>query len=413
MVKLLATCERPFVVSIEGEWGRGKSTLLGMVVDALRHPLESDDAPWEVVEYHPWRYNLIDFDDAWESMVEVITQGLGGPLESDGRLETVLRLVGESRAIRLAWRTGTLIASNLLPLAKAPLEAIGQMAEGVGKLLEKSERLGPRYLIFEDVRRTLEEISRDRRVLLVIDDVDRCEPQVVAHVLRCLPTLFAPRGGPKFAILIAMDRKAATVALERSLGWEPAYSQGFLDKIIQVHVTLPVLQIGDGDRKLAEQRLREALTQGGNRRSRSEIRGEMTAKFTFPEDRLATIARFMHHNPRELERFCLLFDLKWDSRFEPNREAVAAKVGASKAAFAFQEWLDKFRDRLIWEAIVELRWPLYDAKPGDLAANKRAIENAIQGKPALAPGLPCDKYLEDADFLEIHRIYFETAWPNA
>lgn len=412
VVELLGRCPRPFVVSIEGEWGRGKSTFLRMVLEALKQKEAAGAGPWEVVQYHPWRYNLLDFDDTWESMVEVIAQGLSPTSERVGQLNELLAKVGESRLLRLAWRTGTLVAGSLLPLAKESLAALGDAASAVREALMKPERLGRRYLLFEEVRATLEGFSRDRQVLLVIDDLDRCEPHVVAQVLRCLPTLFAPPDGPKFAILLALDRGATVGALERSQGWAPDYANGFLDKVIQVHVTLPVLQLGDGDRQHAEERLADALTGGGYRRPRQEslpLDPAHTAEFTFPADRLATIGSFMHHNPRELERFCLLFDLKWASRYEPNLQAKIASLDPH-TKLDFQTWLDEFRDRLTWESIVELRWPLYDAKPADLEANKRAIKSAIAGNLEAAKGLPCERYLADLDFLEIHRRYFSGAW---
>jgi hypothetical protein len=120
----------------------------------------------------------------------------------------------------------------------------------------------------------------------------------------------------------------------------------------------------------------------------------------------------MHHNPRELERFCVLFDLKWDSRFADNARAWKEATDAPDAA-SFQAWLDRFRDRLVWETIVELRWPLYDAKTSDSRANKQLIVNAVQGPPEADRAdlnLPAARYLNDHDFLSIHQIYFHREW---
>ena len=177
-------------------------------------------------------------------------------------------------------------------------------------------------------------------------------------------------------------------------------AEAFLEKLIHAHVTLPILQIGSGDRGAAMQRIREAIAGGGHRRSRLERYEDppFEAVFDIPVDRLDVIARFMRYNPRKIERFCLLFDLKWKTRFEANR----AHVASSEA----QKWLDDFRDRLIWEAIVELRWPTYDAKPGDLKANREAIHRAITGPTDLA-GLPSEPYIKDKSFLEIHQIYYD------
>ncbi len=328
IVDFLGEAALPFVLAVEGEWGRGKSTLVNMIV-------RKAVPRWSVAKFHPWRYDFQEWDDVWHGVVEALAEGFDEEHKSE-----------------------------------------------ISVLLARSRRSS----FFDDIREAIVVAARKQRVLLVIDDLDRCSPPVIGYVLRCIPTLFARTDrGPRVAVLLALDRavtQEAIVVAQRLK--DPQQAEAYLEKLIQAHVTLPILQLGSGDRDAAMQKIYEAITGGGHR---SEIR----------RDRVEVIARFMRYNPRKIERFCLLFDLKWKTRFEANRAHAPSDA---------QQWLDGFRDRLIWEAIVELRWPTYDAKPGDLEANRKAIHSAISG-PVDVTGLSCQPFIEDKDFLEIHRIYWD------
>jgi len=385
-VQFLGQAALPFVAAVEGEWGRGKSTFVKMIVDHVQG--------WTIAHFHPWRYDIREWDEAWQALVEVLQKSLEGP--KGVKLSDALI---QSRRSTLMWRMGMGLA-RMVP-------GVGEGAEKVMTDLHEFVK-GPRFLIFDRIRDAIAELTSERPLLLVIDDLDRCLPIAVCHVLRCIPTLFAPAGtGPRVAILLALDRSATENALMAGQGLTREQAEAFLEKLIHVHVTLPILQLGRGDAAEAAENIRRAIAEGGHRSPRIEpfpTNPPCEASFEIRRDQIDVIARFMRYNPRKIDRFCLLFDLKWKSRFHANREVFLRRKGGD--ASTAQAWLDSFRDRLIWETIVELRWPTYDAKLGDLRANQEKIRNAISGS-VNAAGLPCDPYIGDPAFLEIHRLYDE------
>lgn len=425
VVNLLTECSTPFVVSVEGEWGRGKSTFVEMVIKKLDASFNG-----QVVRYHPWRFDLRDFEDAWESLVAVLSRDLKNTTDPKPELDRLANLAAHSTWLRLLWRVGGPLLNVFAPRTQQVTEGLAQVAKGLIEYFETPEKLGERYAIFEKVRAELCALAHEHRILLVIDDLDRCEPSAIAHVLRCIPTLFAPRQeGPNYVLLLGMDRNATTRALVDNLGWDGEYVAGYLDKVINVHVTLPTLQLGSGSRKDASKRVNSAIRGGGKRQSRQvalpdDVRGgsdalrdeltknNLSTHFEIPEDRCQVIAKFMHFNPRELERFCILFDLKWDSRLLANALASIPKAGSEQEQFDFDAWLRRFADRLIWESIVELRWPLYDSKTADDRTNAEAIDAAIKGDLKQSEGLACEEFVKDQDFLEIREVYVEWSKPG-
>ncbi len=348
---LLENCALPFVVSVEGEWGPGKSSLIEMLVDELRpaNRPKASTKTWHIVKYCPWRYDLRDYDDVWESIVEVIAYGLCDPGTPYNELPDFVRpLLDQLRDKRLSrfLRNTAFSISDLL---------LRGLSSNLKQLFD-DQRCNRPFAVFDEIRRSLYKLPEN--VLLIVDDLDRCEPSALANVLRATATLFAPIDNtprPLFFVMLAMDRNIAEKAMINQLGWEQSYVSGFLDKIINVHVTLPFLDVGSGDSAAATKQITERITGSGQRRERqvtvtaTNHSNTLTVQFTFPEERVRVIRRFMHFNPREIERFCLLFDLKWHSRFEDNARAhsCANEDGFDKEQF--QARVDHFRDLLIFQ----------------------------------------------------------------
>lgn len=387
LLDTLRECGRPFVIAVEGEWGRGKSSFLRMLESRLL--LDHDFREARVAHYDPWRYNIREFDDAWESIVDVISKAINDKTLED-RLDDLRRAVQATRA----WRGFSNAMSTAVSLVPPVSRVVGKSTKDGGARSTYSRRhAGSGFMLFEEIRSQLAQLVKARAIFLFIDDLDRCEPAVVDHVLRCLPTLFAPTDdGPNVVVVLALDRPATARSLKRATGRTANDARQLLEKIINLHVTLPIVGIGAGNKKRSIGLLRAAVRNGSA--GRRSIRN----------DQIDVIARFMQFNPRRLERFCVLFDLKWQSRFDANRSARRSASSGRTSLRRAQQIAD-FRNRLIWESIVELCWPEYDAKVSDLEKNKAAIMAAVRGEKVDASGLPCEGYLQYPMFLEIHRLY--------
>lgn len=122
-------------------------------------------------------------------------------------------------------------------------------------------RLGFLYLVQTDMSRVLNLVATETRpVVIFIDDLDRCAPGAVVQVIEAI-NLFLAGQFPNCIFIIAMEPEMVAAHIEtayKELGnslqaadyWGQASMLGwrFLDKIVQLPLTLPVLevqQIGD------------------------------------------------------------------------------------------------------------------------------------------------------------------------
>jgi hypothetical protein len=114
-------------------------------------------------------------------------------------------------------------------------------------------RLGFLHLVHTDMRRVLDLVAtRDRPLVVFVDDLDRCSPSAVVQVIEAI-NLFLAGEFPNCVFVLAMDPAVVaahleavykdlaahpTVAERSTLGWR------FLEKIVQLPLSLPPVTVG-------------------------------------------------------------------------------------------------------------------------------------------------------------------------
>jgi hypothetical protein len=166
------------------------------------------------------------------------------------------------------WRTGRFfreqVAGSLGSLVRQP-----NYVEGWGRLLSEQARagsaellrdpgyesqLGSLYLVQVDMQRVLDLVAtRERPVVVFVDDLDRCSPGTVAQVIEAI-NLFLAGQYPNCIFVIAMEPDVVAAHIEVAYGplvagltagsyWGRPEPLGwrFLDKIVQLPLSLPAL----------------------------------------------------------------------------------------------------------------------------------------------------------------------------
>ena len=240
----------PIALGISGPWGSGKSTVLKLI----KAELESRDAVREneaglgkrilVVETVPWRYDP-DVGAKGTLILEVLNalttelEAREGVLkEFEGTLEKLIKRVNWVKALKLAARTSiTLQLPGIDDLTNLVSE---------GDADDASE---PRNL--DEFRRDFEVLLADehlghlRRVVVLVDDLDRCLPDTVVDTLETMRLFLSV---PKMSFVIAADEDRVADALrdrypaaDGSAGETEAPARLYLHKIVQTTLRLPAL----------------------------------------------------------------------------------------------------------------------------------------------------------------------------
>ena len=237
----------PITISIEGDWGSGKSSFMGM----LREAIKNEEEDYYTVDFNPWRH------DSEEGIWAAFMLEFFNSIESE--LGTIERL--KHRGV-LRWRQGwkariisfglplfvSLIATLLMILwvVKAPLPPTNVIGVGVSLsvlaasitiwswskdvFLDHLERALESYVtedqyvdrvsFIERFHDDFEEILNayvgdDGIVFVFIDDLDRCLPERSAELIRSINLLLSKEDSRVFFVL-GMDRAKVAAGIAAS-----------------------------------------------------------------------------------------------------------------------------------------------------------------------------------------------------
>jgi hypothetical protein len=201
---------RGYVMGVTGPWGSGKTSILNMTADAL-------DEEALVVQFNPWMFS------GTEALVASFFEEIGKQLE---QRESKLRGIGDKLAAY----------GHLL----SPLASLVGASTAVSSAADMLERLSAGPSVFEqreELRGILKDL--DRRLVVIVDDVDRLRPPEVLDIVRLVRLV---GDFPNTLYLLAFDRGR----VEECLG-EGNIERGrsYLEKIVQVTHDVPAAREPD------------------------------------------------------------------------------------------------------------------------------------------------------------------------
>jgi hypothetical protein len=225
----------PVTVGIEGDWGSGKSSILAILGEQLE-----DDKTVVVIPTHPWEYDPAT-DPKATLIGEVLNAVRNEAAEREGgwdklsdkvksRFKSLARRVKVSKVIKLATNS---VLSMGLPKIDEVLDLFGEEEE----VVEEPTLQGFR----DEFAKLMQELTEIERVVVLVDDLDRCLPPTVVATLEAVKLFLSV---PKMAFVLAADRR--TVSLSIATQYEPSpqaaeMGRQYLEKIVQIPVRVPAL----------------------------------------------------------------------------------------------------------------------------------------------------------------------------
>lgn len=253
--------DEPLSVGIHGDWGAGKSSVLMMVEEAF-----SDADRVLCVRFNGWLFQ--GFEDAKAVLIETIVEELRRKRPTSQKVaeqaKRVLRRVDWMKLARKAGAYSLTLATGIpqsetikdLGVAARSLiskgtqdvspDAVAALVEGSEEFLrEVAEDNAPvqMHAFREEFAELLEGAEIDRLIVLV-DDLDRCLPDTAIETLEAIRLfLFVPRA----SFVIAADEGMIEYAVRQHFPDLPVasgpatYARNYLEKLIQVPFRLPSL----------------------------------------------------------------------------------------------------------------------------------------------------------------------------
>jgi ABC-type oligopeptide transport system ATPase subunit len=243
----------PATIGVFGDWGSGKSTLVRMVCEAF-----ADDKGTLVVSFNGWLFE--SYEDAKLALMGTIIDEITDKKKITVRgKELILGLVARinywkvaSVAARAAAGYAAAGAPGLLAgtlpdigsATKALLESAKEVEpEKLGEFLREKDSGHQSRRSVREFRDDFAELLADtklKRLVVVVDDLDRCSPDRIIETLEAIKLfLFVPGT----AFVIGADERLIKYAVRRRFpelpGERAEVGRDYLEKLIQFPVRIP------------------------------------------------------------------------------------------------------------------------------------------------------------------------------
>lgn len=263
VAELIKECDdRPISIGVHGDWGAGKSSILAMVEDEL---LAQKDGT-ECIRFNGWKHQ--GFEDAKIALMSAIVSQLVEKRKPSPTAKVILKRLWKNinwlsvakAAGNVAFSASTGIPpigllSNLMENLKGSVtdkEKVATAIESVGEYLTDAKvfednSLAKEFSEFQKSFADLLKESKIKKLVVLIDDLDRCLPKVTIETLEAV-RLFMFSNSTAF--VIAADEAMIEYAVRNHFpdlpddsdiktGFE--YSKRYLEKLIQVPFRIPAL----------------------------------------------------------------------------------------------------------------------------------------------------------------------------
>lgn len=381
----------PIALGLSGSWGAGKTSVLELVKQEVQRRAEAANTRVLVVWTQPWSYDPAVGPK--ESLIAEVLDALKGEIdtsvgdEAQNLLLKLAKRVKWAKAFKMAALTSITLQ---LPKVEDVLDLVNEdVVEGE---TEPAERGLAQFR--DEFAELLESEGLDHisRVVVLVDDLDRCLPETVVETLEAIRLFLSVKG---MSFVIAADEDRVADAIQKRLGGPPeergngeSPAELYLHKIVQTTIPIPALSQFDTQAYLllllAEAKL-DADAFDALIASTSDLRMQagtlddlqLPAGVDLAEER-ATASRLtpllyekFRGNPRRIKRF--LNDLHV-------RQSVASRRGIKLASDAVAKLMmlerlleDDFKTVLDWLAQTKLR--------DQLDALDRAANEAVPTEP--------------------------------
>ncbi len=430
---ILDAGDEPLTIGVHGDWGAGKSSVLLMLEQAFE-----DDERTSVVRFNGWLFQ--GMEDAKTVVIETIVEKLLRDRATTTKVkDAAIRLLKRVDLMKVASKAGGLALTGLTGIPSPDMlggligagkklladgtdmtvEDVTGFVKGVTDCLAEAdvETLPAHIHAFRQEFEELLGAADIDRLVVVVDDLDRCLPATAIETLEAIRLfLFVPGA----AFVIAADEGMIEYAVrthfpDLPLSTGPStYARNYLEKLIQVPFRLPPLgyvetkiyltllvagrSFPPGSPEFARLLAlgREALKRpwDGRGLSRGAIEDDLGAISPEVEnalilaDQLALpLAEGAHGNPRQIKRFLNTLNLRLAIA-----EARGIRDDVNPAVLAklmlAERFKDDFFERIEAEAAVSGNSKTIDALEAGLVATDAASEKDTKGAAQKADEAP-------------------------
>jgi hypothetical protein len=237
----------PVTIGVQSGWGGGKSTLLRLIEDRLK-----DDARLLVVKVDPWEFD--DNQDVRGTLIALVLNALQAEVQAEGsavpkdRIGEIVTKLSDLRR-RIAWGR---VAKVLITSAATMTPNITELVDALTPAPPGEDEDKPQSMagFREDFAALMKMDLGFTRVVVLVDDLDRCLPASAVGTLEAIKLFLSVE---KMAFVLAADEDLVRASINLHLGGlaQGEFANRYTEKIVQVPMSLPRLSQRDAEAYVA------------------------------------------------------------------------------------------------------------------------------------------------------------------
>lgn len=218
-----------FVIALYGEWGSGKSTIINFTKHYIEQDNKNANNKTTIIEFTPW----------WFSGQENLTQEFIKTIQKTTSNNKILEILTTDTGPLVGVTLATLLTGLLLRLDEASLKSTAPLIPlfvmGI-QILTKliSEKIDQNKKP-ESAKITLPKNLKDKKILVIIDDIDRLLPEETRQLFSLIKGL---ANLPNITYLLSFDYQKVSREINKNQTHEKPQ---FIDKIVQLPFNIPTL----------------------------------------------------------------------------------------------------------------------------------------------------------------------------
>jgi hypothetical protein len=341
---IIDTTSLPFTVGIFGEWGTGKTSLMNLLKDQL------ESKGCKAIWFNPWKYD--GKEELWTALIHSI-------------LLEIYKKSPQKKVKDAAWALLRNVAwftlERGITSATHGIVSANDVEKMKDTMAEISKREHSTLNEFETgFSKVVEEyLGEASRLVIFIDDLDRCIPENAITVLESLKLYL---DNSRSIFVLGMDRSIIELGIKQRYGGNILLTgREYLEKIVQLPFFLPPVQFG---------KLQQALQSQSN-----------TAKDYSPQ--IWTLLRYgLGGNPRKAKRFVNSFYMAKEALQIPQ---VASQLVSSSTDDVANTGDIKYEDQLFYLAkilVIQMSYTdFYDyliVNPSGWKAYEEDLQNPLK-----------------------------------
>jgi len=287
LANIIREAKPKFAVGIFGRWGTGKTTLMKMI----KRELDKDNEKVLTVWFDAWRYEKEKYLAVIPFLRQIriaLEKDLAKTEDGKSSRWTILRAGLEKTFTAFVLSTEFSVSPAGSPVSTSTnLQKFYDSLKSKGSVFVDGEHIQLQEHSTDYLRTALNELG-DARIVVFVDDLDRCTPQNALEVIESIKTFFDIEG---IVYVIGMDSDSIDYIIKQKYEKDSNIDGlSYLQKIVQLPFQIPVWKPQD-----IHESISKIISKG--------LEGSELYEEFQKENSKLLIVKAVEPNPRQVKRF--------------------------------------------------------------------------------------------------------------